>query len=401
MWSSEERKTAISGPLIEEMLKADGRSVNAFVTAPFRATEKGWGIARVRDVVLAVADLGKTYAAHRDLLAGYLRQGNGQTRLVAVQNLTRSRTPAEPFVEELVLCATDTSKLLCEAAEVLLRRAPEAARPLLEKAACDANRTVRERAVRLLGRLYAAASRPMLERLRETEKSAAVQEVIANTLKELGVGSAGPAAQSLEPAAAEPIPLHPPVTAAFRSCLQRLFDEFNEVAAKHKAALAASATPKPSDHPRKTWAELDARDLDETCRMLEQGGPLSGAFAKTIAGSNLVWFDAKGTYRAVLEHPDCQLIHAVRFLAMLHAIRSPQEYHMGMDLRVVPSIEVYRRSHTPKITLSHLAEAIRSLGLPDDILASCLLESHFPAFDWEPEAVWPFFEQDGSVGKGI
>ena len=125
--------------------------------------------------------------------------------------------------------------------------------------------------------------------------------------------------------------------------------------------------------------------------MLEQGGPLSGAFAKTIAGSNLVWFDAKGTYRAVLEHPDCQLIHAVRFLAMLHAIRSPQEYHMGMDLRVVPSIEVYRRSHTPKITLSHLAEAIRSLGLPDDILASCLLESHFPAFDWEPEAVWPFF----------
>ena len=154
VWSSEERKTAISGPLIEEMLKADGRSVNAFVTAPFRATEKGWGIARVRDVVLAVADLGKTYAAHRDLLAGYLRQGNGQTRLVAVQNLTRSRTPAEPFVEELVLCATDTSKLLREAAEVLLRRAPEAARPLLEKAACNANRTVRERAVRLLGRLY-------------------------------------------------------------------------------------------------------------------------------------------------------------------------------------------------------------------------------------------------------
>jgi hypothetical protein len=97
VWSSQERRTGISGRLIEEMLKADGRSVDAFVTAAFRATQKDWTIAKVRNVVLSVACLGESYAAHRELIVPFLRQGTAQTRLIAVENLThfpgRERLP--------------------------------------------------------------------------------------------------------------------------------------------------------------------------------------------------------------------------------------------------------------------------------------------------------------------
>ena len=88
-WSSRERKTAISGPLIEDMLRADGRSPDAFVVSAFRATERRWENTKLRDMVLRITNIGKTYAAHRDLLAAFLRQGTAQTRLIAVENLTR------------------------------------------------------------------------------------------------------------------------------------------------------------------------------------------------------------------------------------------------------------------------------------------------------------------------
>ena len=392
VWSSEERKTAISGPLIEAMLKADGRTVNAFVTAAFREPRKrNWGDTKMRGVVLAIADLGKTYAAHRDLLTEYLRQGAAHTRLIAVENLARSEAPPEAFLEELVLSATDSAKLLRESAEILLRRATQTARPLLEQVAGGGERTAREHAVRLLGRFYGAAVRPVLERIAESEKSEAVRDVIAGVLKEVDAGHPAAEVLLLEPPAETPIALHPPVTPALRGCLQRLFDEYNEHVVKHNADLAAPNAANRHIYPRKKLPALDGGDLYDTCRLLEKGGPLREVFAKTLTASNLLWGDAKGTYRAWLEHPDCQLIHVVRFLVMIGSIRAPVGHSTGIEWRVNLHIELFRRSHTPKVTLCALAEAIRAVDLPDDILTRTVLESYFSIFDWEPEAVWPFF----------
>ena len=92
-----------------------------------------------------------------------------------------------------------------------------------------------------------------------------------------------------------------------------------------------------------------------------------------------------------MTHPDLQLIHLVRFLVMIQRIHAPSERGSGMAWQTSKVIDIYRRSHLPKITLLDVAEAIRSLGLSDDILAHHALESFIPAFPWETEAVWPFF----------
>jgi hypothetical protein len=385
-FSSRERKTAISGSLIENMLTADGRTVDAFVTTAFRATEKQWETTKARDMVLSVANLGHTFAAHCNLIVPFLREGTAAIRQIAVENLARAETPVQPFIAELAECAVDSSKLLRDAAEPLLRQDPEAARPFVEKAAADPKARIRDQAVRLLARVYGAAARKQLEEMQTSEKNAGVKEAIDGALREFESAANIPQSE-FELPPHEPIPLQPPVTAALRSCLERIFDDYNSYVVE---LTMPAATPR-QVFPRQALSALDAQGVENICHMLEHGGPVCGALANTLKASNLLWGPATGSYKAFLEHPDCQLIHVVRLLAMVDSIHSPQD-DTGMYWRVDSHIELYRRSHTPKITLSQLAEAIRSLKLSDDILAHEVLENlfHF-SFDWEAEAVWPFF----------
>jgi hypothetical protein len=381
--SSQERKTSISGPLIEKMLAADGRTAGAFVTSVFRATDKRWENVKMRDMVFSVAQLGQTFASHWNILAPFLREGTAATRQIAVENLARAETPTEPFISDLAECAVDSSKLLRDTAESLLRKAPEAARPFIEQSVADPKAAKRDQAVRLLARIYGREARTLLETIQAVEKNAGVHEAIAAALREFQSEN-NASSFPFELPTHEPIPLQAPVTPALRGCVQRIFDEYNAYALKHNAARHV--------FPQEALVHLDANDLENTCRLLERGGLLSEALAKTVRASNILWGNARGAYKAMLEHPDCQLIHVVRLLAMINSIHPPQDGDTGIAWRVDLHIALYRRTHSPKITLSHLAEAIRAVNLPDDIVAREVLESHFHlAFDWEPEAVWPFF----------
>ncbi len=54
---------------------------------------------------------------------------------------------------------------------------------------------------------------------------------------------------------------------------------------------------------------------------------------------------------------------------------------------------MFRRSHSPKLSLTDLAEAIETLGLPKEIVAQTVLVGYLRVFGWESEAVWPFFSE--------
>ena len=213
VYGGQQTTTAITATLIEQMLKADGRTIEPFISAAFKDSGKKWGDGKARGIVLAVANIGKTIADHHDLLAEYFLSGPAASREIAVENLARSGAPAKVFIKELVACAMDSSKILREAAEPLVRSEPEAARPLLEQAARDPKAEKREQAVRLLGRIYSGSVRALLEELAASERSAAVKEAIASALRELDSQAGAPDAV-LEPPSHEPIPLDRPVTHA-------------------------------------------------------------------------------------------------------------------------------------------------------------------------------------------
>ena len=218
VYSSVQRKTAISASLIEAMLAADGRSIQPFLTAPFRApaAKHRWNPNRMRMMVLSVTGLGETFAKHRDLLASFLVEGSTENRLVALENLVQTKTPAEPFVSELVTCATASSKQLRELAEPLLKTTLPLSRPHLEAIARSGDRTSREHAVRLLGRLYQGAAVEFLKSLESSEKSRPIQEAISAALAETQPEAGISANEYLAPPPRKPLPLNPPVTPNLR-----------------------------------------------------------------------------------------------------------------------------------------------------------------------------------------
>ncbi|PWT80048.1 MAG: hypothetical protein C5B58_12390, partial [Acidobacteria bacterium] len=239
VYSSAERKTAISGALVESLLAAEGRSVEPFVTSPFRAppAKYHWDQNRMRMMVLSVANIGETFAKHRDLLAPFLTEGSAESRLMAVENLARGKTSAEPFVLELVACATCTSKQVRELAESMLKAIPQLAQPHLEQRALTGDRSSREHAVRILGRLCRDSAAEFLESLAANETSKPIQEAIANALAEVQPAAGDREEFSLVPPPRDPRPLRPPITPALRTIVEQLIAEYNAFAEEHNQRL--------------------------------------------------------------------------------------------------------------------------------------------------------------------
>ncbi len=376
---------------IVKMLAADGHTPDAFLTAPFRTARSRKHMAKhwaTRNLLLSVNALGAEYVRHRDLIAPFLASGTAEMRAIAVENLVRTKTPPEPFAAELVQCATDSSKTLREAAEPLVRTMSAAAQPLLECVARTGSRPQREHSVRLLGRICGPSAREFLAGLREIEKSAPVRELIDAALGELGAATA-PAPEPEELPPRTPLDLHPPVTPALRAAVAKIFDAYNAHAACQKDVVAKAVANR-FPLPYRPLEPLVPDDLDRVCRQLEEGGSLRGSLTNTLTVARSFATDSSGAFQEFLAHPDCRLIHVVRLLAMQNLVESPSDRHSGFVWGSAACLAAFRAAHEPPITLLDVADALRSLSITDEIILREALEG-YGAFDWEWEAVWPYF----------
>lgn len=376
-------KHCVTVELVGDLLAVENKTIDALLAMPFQG-ETGWELGYVRNLVLGIRGIGSHFAARRELIVPFLISGTAEKRVQAVENLARAQAPPESFAEELVLCATGSSKTLRETAEPLVRAMPDKARPLLEKIAAEGNRGERENAVRLLGRICGGAARTFLESLRETEKTQPVREAIDAALSDVQITSE-PAKFDLTPPARQPIALNPPLTPALREVLERMFDDYDRYADQHNAILAN----KPKNqyvYPNHELKHVPPEVRKKACQVLEQGGQVQGVLHKLLGESRYAWASERAPYRAFFEHADCQLIHAVRLLAMVGQISAG-----GFQYDATLPLEAFRNSHEPRLTLEDLAEAVRSLGLEDNILLELALNGYWGAFEWEESAVWPYY----------
>ncbi|MCI0361299.1 MAG: hypothetical protein L0211_22685, partial [Planctomycetaceae bacterium] len=219
MSSSDPRACKLPAETVLAMLAAEGCSAESLVKAPFIGNASNWQDMKVRQMILSLADMGKVFVNHRELVAPLVAAGHAEKRVMAVENLALTGANPSAFASELVAAATDSSKLLREAAQGLLKGIATDVRPELERLAGSGNRTQREHAVRLLGRLYGGEARDFLTGLKEKEKSAPIREAVDAILAE-GRSAAVPVAQVFTPPPRDPIDLHPPVTPGLRKALE-------------------------------------------------------------------------------------------------------------------------------------------------------------------------------------
>ncbi len=90
-----------------------------------------------------------------------------------------------------------------------------------------------------------------------------------------------------------------------------------------------------------------------------------------------------------MEHPDCALIHLLRFLGLIGEVEPCNSGSLGWHFS--QTIERFRKTHSPRITLANVAEALHDIRVTDEALVRHILGSYYPVFRWETEAVWPYF----------
>ncbi|MCI0357203.1 MAG: DUF4132 domain-containing protein, partial [Planctomycetaceae bacterium] len=144
-------------------------------------------------------------------------------------------------------------------------------------------------------------------------------------------------------------------------------------------------------YPNHVLPIVAAQQIGQVCVALEKGGQIGGMLSRSLKDSHYVGGESRPPMRALMEHPDCRLIHAVRFLAMAGAISATQGWYSGIQWPAAAALDLHRSSHAPAFTLLDLAEAVRSLGLSDGIILDHALESYVGAFEWEWDAVWPYY----------
>jgi hypothetical protein len=394
-WSPEHRVTAISGSLIESMLEADGRSSTSFITAPFRIVQtQTWDQNEMRSMVLRVADLGKTYALHRDLIAPFLIEGTADSRRIAVENLARAAAPASVFIAELAVAATGESKRLREAAAAMLATVPDASRPILEAIVHKGSSTEREHAVRLLTRAAGSGTSEFLAQIREHEKSTKVQQAIDDSLRNLLLAGAvaGPA-----PIVAEPAPtveLDGPVTAALEAEFRNVLEVFNAQIIGNNDTLVANPPRHPQGSQGPANLIYSPQEIDELCRRFREGGcdlPIADCSTKMthIYGHDVG--RALRILKPLIDHPDLRVIPFVRLMVLLGylAIRH-YDRRVGFMFNAERVVDSYRSSHPPGIGLADLAAGLGAAGLSPDMIALEMFD-HWRVFDWDAESVWPYF----------
>ncbi len=388
-FSSSRKSCNVPATIVLRLLAESGASVDEFLKAPFEANPKHYQTTSLRELFATIREMGQVYVERRDLVVPFLTTGSTECRLQAIENLKWSGADPAAFTIELVAAATDSSKTLREMAQPLVAKIPEQARTELERLAREGDRTAREQAVKLLGRLCGNDARELLASLLESEKSAPVREAISAALAELQSAIA-PAANLEAPPPHVPLDLYPPVTPALRQTLEKLFADYNRLADEHNTKLA-NKQPKQHIYPNHALKHVEQERIGQVCRGLEQGSKIELLPADSFRISQYVWGETKRPIREFLEHPDCRLIHAVRFYAMTHSINLPQGHHAGIEWPASAGLELHRAAHQPAYSLRDLADAIRSLDLSDTMILEHALDSYFGAFDWEWEAVWPYY----------
>lgn len=381
-YSGQQEVGKLTAELILEMLAAEHRSSEPFLTAPFNVPS-GYMGTMAKAVFLGIAGLGKVYAARHDLVAPFLKSGAAEKRVNALETLARTSTPVEGFAEEFALCATDGAKTVREAAESLLMKIPALAQPLLVKLAQEGSRTQRENAIRCLSRLGGGGLGEILRSLAENEKSQPVQEVLRTAIAQVECAES-PHKLVLEPPPRQSIDLEAPITPALRTVIQSLADRYEEFRLAHNQRLA-TATKQDYIYPRHTLEPLPADWLDKMIAFLERG-EISSRFQERVEMHQLVWNGMRGLDE-FLTHPDTRLIHVARYLRLAHILAQAHQRHI---YGAISPVETFRAAHQPPITLLDLDEAFRGVGLAEGDLIHGILAFWQPMLDWEGDAVWPF-----------
>ncbi|QEH32651.1 hypothetical protein OJF2_11300 [Aquisphaera giovannonii] len=351
--------------LVERLLELDGHSPDLIYRDVF---PRAGSVAS-----LAAGSLFRTLAGFRDRLAerpeivsAALTQAEAPMRSLSLSIFKMLRLPVAHFVEPLAALAVGSSANLRGEAASLVREAGPLALPPLKALAESGSPAARGHALRLIDRLGLPEGREYLRSRLGVEKTAAVREVLEGLVGDRD----GRAAVDGEPGSAPGLPPVDPFVgvglggdalAAVTAWLEERFP------LSHQGWLERLLSPRPWSEGPEYSSEIPPADQDAALGRL-------------------------------LRRPELTTLHMVRLLRLARILQPhPSPDFASRNLASPPDrlealLSAYREAHSPRVGFRELAAAFSASAMDPELLPN-LWYGHREGqlFQWEAEAIWPFF----------
>ena len=293
VWSSERPRTALRFAQVEATCEFAGEPLPERLLRAWLFDDH-----RLGEALAGMSDAGARLTAdYAELLRLALREGHADARCGRISLLERINAPLEGLWPELAACGVARAARLRQAAQPLLRRDWEAARPEVERFLSSRTAAERAHALELLA-AECSPDDPRLERLlqvRLADRAKQVRRAAVAGLERLE-------ARTLEPVfAADPAAPLPPAGLAARAAFAQAFADAEVPPAELEAAWTRLTQPTP-------WAALPepppalfAALMADVRRLLPWLAAEGVRLAHAFRAAYLVRYEHAGRWRGLAE----------------------------------------------------------------------------------------------------
>jgi hypothetical protein len=382
---------AMTADMVEAILETNGFRRDLLIKAAFQPDLQRFPGLDAETLFLSLKGLGQSAVRHRRTVLLALDHTDFKQRLHALGMLKKTQAEIAPFQDKVVELALASSKQVRELAAKLLEAVKTTARPLIEERVLRGSNEEKPLAVTLLWTCCGEDARAFLETRLKEEKNKKVIRAIEDALATCSVEPARePVESTLELPPLQPMPSQAPLGAETEHAWHECFQEVNAAIARLNAGLARKsnhmvAKPVSADAVRRSFALMQnggknedlLKDLFCVCWKRELGDPI----------------------RHFWERPELGVIHLVRFLILMGALRVERQRDYGMfgsGYWLEPLMPLFRRAH-PEVGLRELGAALTAVGMDPRRIGYGILQNYqeMPApLGLPPERIWPYWAEN-------
>ena len=368
---------------LEALLEATGVPGSSLIVSTFQSPSKRQTWMRSSEFVAAIPGFQDSTVREAGLIRGSFRDAAFENRAYALRLIKDfSAKGLEPFAEELVALAIDSSNLVRSAAVPLAVRAGEVAAEIAKKAALEQKPEGRARALQLIWEFGGDAMQAFVRDRGAQDTAQSVRKIVDALLARLHVEDA---VKDIEPLIPQlQVDVTAPLDEASRDALREIFRQNND--------LVRQQREKTEEKWKKNWTETSLGGIEQIVSQVAQhaeGGAIRPVEVRAWPAQGLVKLISRWAKRE-----DVALPHLVRLLIAIQWIWTDASRDPRYVISNTASMVLSQFGRVPgRGSLLGLEQLFRTYGIPLRSIADNWFSGWGTrvAMGWPDEAIWPYF----------
>ncbi|MBN1916351.1 MAG: DUF4132 domain-containing protein [Verrucomicrobia bacterium] len=374
----------LAADLVEQMLAVAGEDTSLLAKFALWMDPHGSNAYLHNSLIERIPGLSALVCRYPDVIRAAMTQAEAPRRVHALTLLAKWQLDMAPFTVELVDAAVDSAKTVRQAANLLVVKFKDAAKPLILRKFVEGQPEERLHALALADQLGCDPSADLLRQRLEAETSPRVKKAIERLLSPAAASpAASPASPESSAVELPPVPAVdscPKVSDSLRAHVREAIEQAiqQQIAACQKAKKSRQRWygNEPKAAP---WGWLDG--VVQTMQTLRVGDEMQAAR----------YLRYPQALRSIAAHPDIQLVHLLRLMRLTGDINRDKNGVWQFNLLGDDLVDEWFRSHHQTQDLRYVAAALRVVGVSDDMVGHDALSGSLNYWQRDPSQAWQYF----------